>query len=1009
MPISPLHPRKLRLGKNQSVLLYACVDQASKRAKNPSEKQKRGAKRKLTFLGQLNEAGAIRERLQAVRHGSTKNLVFKIVCSGCGKGEGHKRNCPFHSSNLPPVPPFIPPSDVHIPLPEPSSIPFMPLEPLILKLKLIAVDVFKGQISKLLLDSPNPIGTRKNGARPLPYSSYIYQFPDPTLQEDLTHKMFSSSESLQYYTFLSSYGEIFVWDPIRQSRTLLHHLSPDLLQCPLGHSLTFDGWDYDNVKYSLSFEGKLRFIFVSRLECKQCSNAEVKETETKPQCRFDSIAPFFFDRLPSFIREKFPLVLGLKRGVFSKEFLKAAHALRVGFHLPINSIQLVHRECVSNNLLVSQSISLSLISHLLFIPVFSILRTKINNAFSTVTPVLWKRDQELSLSTWKINRYLLRELNALEFFYISSLKDIQCKILRYDHTFKVASLVQVIKRGSNSFDHDQSTPYAAVLTTMNEEQKVPFFSFVASKSLTEVEDSLLSLCQRGLSPTNAIIGDNPMADCHFWRRILGESIQLFRDIFHVFQDLWREVKPSRHIDRKSCMAELWKCFFSVHSPDLILYKQHWFQQRALENSSLTPDQIILAWDSHENSPSFLKTAVESNRVRSILNSRNTILTRFKALVDREDGSNPETSLFKPTIRALVHSIESQVNSGYFDSLDSQTDLSDWFNIGTEQQPVWVNNRGTSQLESFHQLINPVLAGVSSPAVAHLVLLGYTFRFNSHKQNRFYHYQSQSKRPMTFDPRIFNSICNAISALNSFEKVQFPPAIAQEISSFSLAPVTLEEIKSNPSLQVGIYRDKWRYSMARLAFDSEQLTDSQFEALSSFIHANWSGSGIAPPSIHSLKKLSETKDLSNLPLRSDFVQSKAERGLMKQFLGDPKFLLPWAESGPFHKSTDFLRRFDIFFITIEFNLKLIKCIKFIDGIPMLDEISIQKRFITDDCVDGSGAEFLSFPLSHFTLKEVEHTRDFILSYGDMIIRDTHELAKTNSNSKAEHKANLKRRV
>ena len=254
--------------------------------------------------------------------------------------------------------------------------------------------------------------------------------------------------------------------------------------------------DFDNVKYSFSLEGKLRFIFIARLKCDTCKNIphEKKiesDQEVKVQSRFDSVSPFFFDRLPLFIREKFPMIFGLKRGVFAKEFLKAAHSLRVGFHLPVNSIHLVHRECISNNLLTASTISFSLVSHILKMSILP--QQQLVTNLSVITPVLWKRDHELAVSTWRINRYLIRELSDLELYYIASFKSLQCKILRYDHTFKVASLIQVVKKGENSFDHDQTTPYSAILTTMNEDQKIPFFSFVVSKSLNEVEDSLISL------------------------------------------------------------------------------------------------------------------------------------------------------------------------------------------------------------------------------------------------------------------------------------------------------------------------------------------------------------------------------------------------------------------------------------------------------------------------------------------------------------------------------------
>lgn len=1014
---SPVHPRKLRIKPNQSVLLHSISYSDERRGGKKSADYK--AKRKLTFLGQLTGSAAIRERVQALKHGSLDHLQFTVVCTGCGKKKGHKRNCAFHSSNLP-NPPHS--KTVSSPIPPIPSLPLSmtdpdvdsscsSLDPLLSELKKIAKHVFEKKIQKFLLDSPSVTNTRKtNTSRPVPYPSYIYQFPDPTLEDNFTNEMFSSAEMLQYYSFLSTYADIFVWDPIRQSRHLLTHKIKQLqlLECPLGHELTFDGWNSqtDNIKWVFSLEGKLRFVFSPRLKCEICSKSTESE---KPQSRFDCSSSFFVNRLPHFLIQKFPLALGNQRGCFSKEFLQAAHSLRVGAHTSVDSIHSVHRECVSNNLLSSSIICFSLLSHLLLglknfmLPLVN--QSLVKN-FKILKPVLWKRDHELAISPFRINKYIIRDLQSLEMLYIASLEAIQCKLLRYDHTFKVASMVQLIHRSSDSFNYHHSLPYSAVLTTMNEDQKVPFFSFVVSKSLSEVEDSLYSLTHR--SPTVCIVGDNPNADSHFFQRILNKDIQFSRDIFHVFQDLFRECLPARQTERKSFMSELWFVFFSIHEPDIKYYKDFYFEKLAKENSEMPIDQKVQNWEVHRNSPSFFHCASESHRVRTVLNPSDEIINRLKSLIDKYNP-NEEMTLFKPTIHSLHLSLVKQVRDGLFLPLSQTSGIPEFSNIGTESSPHWISNRSTSPLENYHQLIHHVLSGVSSPSVAHLILVAFTFRFNYTKENKLFYFSEKNTRPISYDPRLFNCLRDCIDSLENKQKPEespcFPVPVYEEIAQYSLIPTTLDYIKSNPSLQVGIYRDKWRYSMARLAFESEDLSAEQLKSLSFFLEQNFPLSSPSSNVLDSYRSLSQKMNLTDLPIRSDFVSSPGERSLIRQLINEQRFLICSSSPSSFLKPADFLRKYDIYQLTMEFNLKILRSFSFHNGQIQTEDVQIPNRFV-DSRVDSLSANnLITFPLKSFTLKEVEHIREFILIYADTLLRETNQQTKTNSVSVTEAKEKI----
>jgi hypothetical protein len=231
-----------------------------------------------------------------------------------------------------------------------------------------------------------------------------------------------------------------------------------------------------------------------------------------------------------------------------------------------------------------------------------------------------------------------------------------------------------------------------------------------------------------------------------------------------------------------------------------------------------------------------------------------------------------------------------------------------------------------------------------------------------------------------------------------------------MSQFFLKPVDISEIKSDASLQVGVYRDKWRYSMARLAFESEELNSEQTEAISLFLQQNFPLSSLHSAPISSsnsaetYRSMSQKMNLTELPFRSDFVSQHAERALVRQLLNEPRFLISSSTRSEFRKPADFLAKYDIYHLTMEYNLKLLRSFAFRGGKVEMEDIQIPRRF--DDslnCPAQFADDLINFPLSKFTLKEVEHIREFILIYAESILRQTSQQRKTNSSSLAESNA------
>jgi len=197
-------------------------------------------------------------------------------------------------------------------------------------------------------------------------------------------------------------------------------------------------------------------------------------------------------------------------------------------------------------------------------------------------------------------------------YFKASFARIKYKIIRCDHTFKVASHVYTMhKNGSGSYTCDN--PFAALLMTMNEDQQVGFFAFFSTKSMKEVEPHLMDLLHRDPhNPTQAVIIDSPTEESAFWDSI-APGIQVLRDVFHLFQDFFAECNAGTDVLRKRFMNALQHAFFQLDEGDIESYRVRLLRDHAAKNVGLENEPIKAdeAWK--KKSRSFNKL-VDSHQV-----------------------------------------------------------------------------------------------------------------------------------------------------------------------------------------------------------------------------------------------------------------------------------------------------------------------------------------------------------------------------------------------------------
>lgn len=334
-----------------------------------------------------------------------------------------------------------------------------------------------------------------------------FTFPDPKTVSHI-HPMFrdTSGKLLQLHFYLKRFTSIEVWDPFRFYPHLIDRNS--VLVCQKNHPLQYDGFHEHYIKFGISFDGRIIFVIPALLRCSICEKANKSQDKPgdKSIYHYSTDSEHILSKLPPYVRTDFPLVRGRDRGAISLDFIEVALSLRLGAHATVSSIHFAHRECIANKLTRCSIAAFSLIATLNEKKENNLVPIKFNQK---LTPLLFEKDHEIAVSEARISRYCLLELKRQEMYFKASFKKIFYRVIRCDHTFKVAS--HIFSKHENGSGRTKSeNPFSALVTTMNENQLVGYFAFVSTKSMKEIEPHLMALLRRDTNNrTQSVIIDNP--------------------------------------------------------------------------------------------------------------------------------------------------------------------------------------------------------------------------------------------------------------------------------------------------------------------------------------------------------------------------------------------------------------------------------------------------------------------------------------------------------------------
>lgn len=660
--------------------------------------------------------------------------------------------------------------------------------------------------------------------------NWKFPFPSPLLRP-FSDASFASSSAFQFSLFLSMHGSIVVWDP---SRFFPQYVPRPRCKCHPDQLLQSDG--FEDSRLIISFTGELIFLIAVRLFCPIC------------RLNFLTTSPEIMDDFPEFVRCLFPFDHGEQRGHTLKSFNRAAQSLRVGGELSFSSIQSTHLECVTARLVDSSVASLSFALSLKSLD--SLDKYLLPSEFFRWSERLLSNDgaaaHELSQSTLQISTQCFRQLDERRALYQASMQRVPCKHLKYDHTFFFVSKIRVseVEEHLNLGNSDVSansetdtrrflfTPYTGCLTAMNEYGAVPYSSLCHTKSLAEKSAALSALAKRHPFDcphprqeyfTEIVTSDQPMIDKKIWKT-MAPSASLRRDIWHCFDDLFKVCRGGQKERRAAFMLNLSKIFFIFRRLDVDKFVERETEKYiksgeggSIGENGIDPQRIH---SFKENLRLNIPVLLRSQQVRLAIRPRSELKRRLSDLIDEYI----KVDLFKSAIEDVRVSIERQIDDGYYDSfpicvpIDSDPDfeaelppyaLTEWIDIGTKI-PKYISTRSTSQLENLHQVIHHLIAGITSPRHADLLLLCFIFRWNIVKQNQtkvqqflafycpklydiWWRLSEEAAHALEFDPvRDLNPI--------RFQLWDKHP----ETGEYPLSELSIEQHRADPSTHIGAW-------------------------------------------------------------------------------------------------------------------------------------------------------------------------------------------------------------
>ena len=279
------------------------------------------------------------------------------------------------------------------------------------------------------------------------------------------------------------------------------------------------------------------------------------------------------------------------------------------------------------------------------------------------------------------------EMKRLEPLHQASIAQLTARFLRSDHTFYVLK---------HARDTNAKQSYSALLTFMNELGLIVAFWVTSSKSLQEIEVEIEMLSAR-LGEVKCIWIDNPEIDGNY----LSTKFRCENkyDVFHVLQLYFKECYGNSL--RPHFLADISNSLYSVNDEDVLKLMTKMRTKNPTLDVKTLPTSF---WKGHKE-------------VRKHIDPKN--LEGISFLLEKVVDSYRGKGQFKVGFDKLHKKVLHHLHNGKLTDPDGAMHV----NIGTNETPLWLTFRSSSQLESFHHFLQDCFHGFNgSYELLHLILL-----------------------------------------------------------------------------------------------------------------------------------------------------------------------------------------------------------------------------------------------------------------------------------------------
>ena len=638
--------------------------------------------------------------------------------------------------------------------------------------------------------------------------------------------------------FLLSSIEVYVLCP----HTFFPHLANDFtLSCPScggGSDIHLNGWS--NGARPIMTKSGIALLISRRYVHTNCPAASGGKSTS-----FSSIHPSVIASYPPLIRCEIPFRV-MSKSIISLDFINEIRESRISASM--SAIALQHKALIDTWYATAHKKFLLAIQRMKTHPLHRHSTTNVQKFPSLndmkIRPVSAEQLSRIYEDDVRRNLPLVAGYTAL----------LRGTVLKWDHTFWVAKLIV------NADGRKHST---ALFSIMNEVGEILGSYFCHNKSLQSLKTEISMLRDRithDHHPVKVIYTDNPNADKRFIGEIFGSTILVRRDVYHAIQDYTKGCNTKSEF-RCSFISEVSSAFFLTNDGD----RERVFTR--YETSGIyTREQM------RQFPRSWWK-----RRVKRYVRPKGDLEEMLESIFHRYRDKR----LYNDRMLDIHTKIIAHVQRGWYDDpVDPSIPLH--FNIGSDECPVFITSRSTSQLENFHRCIRGTMDSCLSESMMHLVFMDFVFRWNINKAINI------RKVPLlsVYDPQLLNDIWKLS------EELEVPTSIRPPFVQ-SWKPVVPAWCDDNNGPEVEIHET---FGVLRHQYANESFIVSQvfMEEVNRFEEREIEAveGSDAPELSNFLFRPEWDLRLQSVTRRVSFIGNDAEKGLFytmaPKFMTDTKF-------------------------------------------------------------------------------------------------------------------------